>query len=48
MEKERVLIVGGYGTVGTVVSEILSESELIIPVIAGRADGRNPMSGKGD
>ncbi|MFA6977688.1 MAG: saccharopine dehydrogenase NADP-binding domain-containing protein [Ignavibacteriaceae bacterium] len=47
MEKERVLIVGGYGTVGTVVSEILSKSEPIIPVIAGRNESKaRELAGK--
>ena len=47
MEKERVLIVGGYGTVGTVVSEILSKSELIIRVIAGRNETKaKELAGK--
>lgn len=47
MEKEKVLIVGGYGTVGTVVSEILSKSELIIPVIAGRNEAKaKELAGK--
>ena len=36
MEKKKVLIVGGYGTVGSVVSEILSKDEKILPVISGR------------
>ncbi len=36
MEKKKVLIVGGYGTVGRVVSEILSKDEKILPVISGR------------
>jgi len=47
MEKERVLIVGGYGTVGTVVSEILSKNEHIIPVIAGRNEAKaKELAGK--
>ena len=36
MKKKKVLIVGGYGTVGRVVSEILSKDERILPVISGR------------
>lgn len=36
MTKTKVLIVGGYGTVGCVVAEILAKDERIIPVIAGR------------
>lgn len=47
MEKERVLVVGGYGTVGTVVSKILSKSDLIIPVIAGRNEAKaKALAGK--
>ena len=33
--KKKVLIVGGYGTVGSVVSEILAQHEHIQPVISG-------------
>lgn len=36
MDKKKALIVGGYGTVGSVVSEILAKDERITPVIAGR------------
>ncbi|HPG39896.1 MAG TPA: saccharopine dehydrogenase NADP-binding domain-containing protein [bacterium] len=36
MSKKSVLIVGGYGTVGKVVSGILAQDERILPVIAGR------------
>lgn len=36
MEKKRVLIVGGYGTVGNLISEILSRDERILLTISGR------------
>ncbi|MEM9819219.1 MAG: saccharopine dehydrogenase NADP-binding domain-containing protein, partial [Cyanobacteria bacterium P01_D01_bin.6] len=36
MDKKRTLIVGGYGTVGSVVSEILARDERFLPVISGR------------
>jgi len=36
MDRKRVLVVGGYGTVGRVVSEILANDERILVVIAGR------------
>jgi len=36
MEQLKVLIAGGYGSVGTHISEMLSQDEKFIPVIAGR------------
>ena len=36
MNRKRVLIAGGYGTVSSVVSEHLAKDENILPVIAGR------------
>lgn len=40
MTQKKVLIVGGYGTVGSVVSEILAGHERVLPVIAGRNESR--------
>ncbi len=40
MEKTKILIVGGYGTVGSVVSEILAKDERIALVIAGRNESK--------
>jgi short subunit dehydrogenase-like uncharacterized protein len=40
MNKKKVLVVGGYGTVGSVTSEILAEQETIIPVVAGRSESK--------
>ncbi len=40
MNKNKVLIVGGYGTVGSVTSEILAQQETIMPVIAGRSESK--------
>jgi len=40
MGKVKALIVGGYGTVGSVVSEILSSNELILPIISGRNEAK--------
>lgn len=36
MDRTRVLVVGGYGTVGTVVSEVLAHDPRVSLVIAGR------------
>lgn len=36
MSKTKVLVVGGYGTVGTVVSEVLAHEERVALVVAGR------------
>ncbi|GEM_PF-1404514 len=40
MAQQKALIVGGYGTVGSVVSQILADSECITPVISGRSPAR--------
>ncbi len=36
MEKKQVLIPGGYGAVGTIISTLLSKNNYIMPVVAGR------------
>ncbi len=36
MRKKQILIVGGYGVVGTVVSSLLSKKSGLSPIIAGR------------
>ena len=36
MDKTRVLVVGGYGTVGTVLSEVLAHDPRVALVIGGR------------
>jgi len=36
MEKTQVLIPGGYGAVGTIISTLLSKKDHIMPVVAGR------------
>lgn len=40
MDKKKVLIVGGYGTVGCVLSEILAKDERISLIIAGRNESK--------
>ena len=36
MNKKQVLVVGGYGFIGTTISSLLSKSNDLIPIIAGR------------
>ncbi len=36
MEKSRILIPGGYGAVGSIISTLLSNNNTIMPVVAGR------------
>jgi saccharopine dehydrogenase-like NADP-dependent oxidoreductase len=40
MYKKKALVVGGYGTVGSAISETLAKDERIMPVIAGRNESR--------
>jgi hypothetical protein len=40
MNKKRVLVIGAYGTVGSVISEIIAKDERIVLVIAGRNESR--------
>lgn len=40
MNRKRVLVVGGYGTVGSVVSELLAKNTRILPVISGRNESK--------
>ena len=36
MKKKQVLVVGGYGSIGSTISLLLSENEELYPVVAGR------------
>jgi saccharopine dehydrogenase-like NADP-dependent oxidoreductase len=38
MQKKEILIVGGYGTVGSHISSFLSKNDQFMPVIAGRSE----------
>ncbi len=40
MEKKQVLIAGGYGAVGAIISRLLSKNDQIIPVVAGRNENK--------
>lgn len=40
MKKKYVLIPGGYGAVGTIVSSLLSKNKTFIPVVAGRSENQ--------
>ena len=37
MKKTKILVAGGYGSVGTHISSLLSQNDKFIPVIAGRS-----------
>lgn len=41
MTKKYVLIVGGYGAVGTIISALLANNENIVPVVAGRNENKS-------
>ncbi len=38
MEKLKILVAGGYGSVGVHISELLSKNEKLVPVISGRSE----------